>query len=279
MKKAKKKRHQMPRLSILDQIIYWAIFAVLCLVWFALIFAFLILRQKIAFSDASVLAAAEHSSSLWSLVPMLTFQILSLVLWLIPYEAQRPIFGLKNFKYGPPAWPKVYPIFMKNKPPVWVSPRKKRERKQLAAFLALLLLVSFIPFPWALYGRDCLYADGNIRQYSMFNHPVQEYLPQELAEAEFSVYHYSTGRYGTGTHWDVRMRLTTGAGNTYTFEGRDFRPGESWPDAMLRLKEHYDPAIFRADPEHLQKVILDQNLSQKEILLLNRLFGPEQPGR
>jgi len=272
MRKEKKKRHQMPPLSVLDQIIYWTIFVVLCLACFALIFVFMLLRERIAFSDDTVIASAENASSLWSIVPLLTVQILILVLWIIPYEARRPIFGLKNFKYGPPAWPKIYPLFMKNKPPVWVSERKKKEKQQIAIALAVLLLISFIPFPWSLYGRDCLYTDGSVRQYSMFNTLNQEHLPGDMERVEYSVYRYSSGRYGNGTHWGIRMHLVTADGRKYIFEDRDFR--SNWLGNMADLSRVYDPGIlFSGDPEDLQKAITDRKLSPGEIQQLKQLFG------
>ena len=119
----------MPPLSFLDKLIYWTIFLLLAAAYLLLLFGPIYLRDRIAFSEETVLAAEDHVSSLWMIVPGMTFFLMTFLLWNQPYQDRKPIFGLKNFKYGPPAWPKVYPLFMKNKPYVWVSERKKKERK------------------------------------------------------------------------------------------------------------------------------------------------------
>lgn len=281
MRKAKKNLHRMPKLSFLDQVIYWAGLLLLGICWFALAFSPLLLRDWIAFSEEAVVAAREHASSLWILVPWMTFFLMTFIAWTIPYQNRQPIFGLKNFKYGPPAWPKVYPLFMKDKPYVWVSQREQKRKKQLKAVLLMILLVSFIPFPWSLYGRDCLYRDGSIRQYSMFNNLKKEYLCQEIETVEFSTYRYSTGKYVKTTHWGVEVTLTTNSGNSYSFQDRDTKlkwesGSPQWLGTMLDLKEQYDPAIIRYDPSaDLDRVVWDCGLSDADEARLYQLFGAE----
>lgn len=132
-RKAKKKIHQMPPLSFVDKLIYWTVMALQVVFFLALMFGALLLREKIAFSDETVVAASEHISLWWMIVP--SFSLLIVVIpWGRWYQDRRPLFGRRNFKYGPPAWPRVYPLFMKNKPPVWVSERKKKEKNELLLF-------------------------------------------------------------------------------------------------------------------------------------------------
>ena len=136
----------MPPLSFVDKLIYWTVLALLCVAYFCLLFGPLYLRHIIAFSDTTVIAAEDHVSLMWLIVPWMTFFLMTFILWLQPYQDRKPIFGRRNFKYGPPAWPKVYPLFMKNKPYVWVSERKKKERKQIAVILLVVLLASLFLF-------------------------------------------------------------------------------------------------------------------------------------
>lgn len=278
-RKAKKRLHKMPPLSFADKLIYWSIFLLLGAAYLILLLGPLYLRRRIALSDAAVIASDDHASIFWLGVPWMTFFLMTFILWLQPYQDRRPIFGLKNFKYGPPAWPKVYPLFLKNKPYVWVSERKKKERKQIAVILLMILLVSFIPFPWSLFGRDCLIYDGSIVEFNMFNSQTREFRSGDIADIEIETYRYSSGKYSKTTHWGVRMVFKTDGGIKYIFEDRDFRnPPDSqiryWLEAMLAVKQRYDPGIVHYDGlEDLERVIADRNLNQEEIQKLYQLFG------
>lgn len=277
-RKAKKRRQQMPPLSFSDKLIYYSIIAFLCGLYFALGFVPIALRERIAFLDEMVIASSEHMSSLWQLVPWMTFFLMTFILWLLPYQDRRPIFGLKNFKYGPPVYPKIYPLFMKNKPHVWVSQRAKQNRKQMALTLLVILLISFIPFPWSLYGRDALHADGSITQYSMFNNQVQEFSSGEIAAVEFDTYRYTTGKHLRTAHWGVQVTLTADTGKAYTFTLPEFRRDDEatpyWLSAMLRLKRRYDSQIITYDGiDDLSEVVSDKKLDETETELLYQLFG------
>ena len=278
-RKAKKRLHKMPPLSFVDKLIYWTVLALLCVAYFCLLFGPLYLRHIIAFSDTTVIAAEDHVSLMWLIVPWMTFFLMTFILWLQPYQDRKPIFGRRNFKYGPPAWPKVYPLFMKNKPYVWVSERKKKERKQIAVILLVVLLASFIPFPWSLYGRDCLFYDGSIVQYNMFNRQTHEFTSGEIADIEIETFRYSTGRYNTKQHWGVRMVCKTESGKKYTFDHRDFRSDAQsetiyWLDWMLKVKNYYDPGVIHYSGwEDLDRVIANRNLNREEVELLYQLFS------
>lgn len=272
-RKAKKKMHRMPPLSIADKIIYWTVFVLLCAADIALLFGPIWLRNVIAFADESVAAATENISFLWLLVPWMTFFLMTFIVWLLPYQARRPIFGKRNFKYGPPGWPKVYPLFMKNKPYVFVSERKKKQRKQTAAILIIVLLLSFIPLPWSFYGRTCLHSDGSITQHNMFNKQVEEYSAYQIEEVELETYRHKSGKHGPW-RWTVRMTIYTEGGEKHTFRSLDFRGDAHWIAEMLAVKNRFHPGIICYEDEgKLKKVIEDQNLTPAEAKLLYELFG------
>ena len=273
--------HKMPPLSFLDKLIYWGIFLVLCVAYVALLFGPLQLRHRIAFSDEAVIAAADHFSTWWLGIPWLTFFLMTFILWLHPYQNRTPIFGKRNFKYGPPAWPKVYPLFMKNKPPVWVSENKKKQRRSYAIFLLVVLLVSFIPLPWSLYGRDCLRYDGSIVEYSMFNQQVEEFSAGEMDEVAVDLFRYDTGgKYHKTHHWGVRLTLHTRSGKKYSFDHREFDNNGTrlYLSQLVSVISRYNPEIIHyEDVENLDKFIADKGLSKEEIQLLYQLFGQEAP--
>lgn len=280
-RKAKKKMHKMPPLSFVDKLIYWGIFAVLCAAYVALMFGPLQLRHVIAFSDEAVIAAADHFSVFWLGVPWLTFFLMTFILWLQPYQNRTPIFGKKGFKYGPPAWPKVYPLFMKNKPPVWVSENKKKQRKSFAIFLLVVLLVSFLFLPLSLYGRDCLRYDGSIVEYDMFGRQVEEFSPGDIEEVTVDLFRYDTGgKYHKSHHWGVQLKLRTRGGERYTFDHREFDNGGArlYLTQMVNVVSRYDPSVIRyEDVDKLDNLVWDKDLSDEETHLLYQLFGKEAP--
>ena len=279
-RKAKKKMHKMPPLSFWDKLIYWGIFLVLCVAYVALLFGPLQLRHRIAFADEAVIAAADHFSTWWLGIPWMTFFLMTFILWLQPYQNRTPIFGKRNFKYGPPAWLKVYPLFMKNKPPVWVSENKKKQRKSFAIFLLVVLLVSFLFLPLSLYGRDCLRYDGSIVEYSMFNQQVEEFSPGNIKEVTIDLFRYSTGKHYRTTHWGVQLIIRTDSGKKYSFDHREFDNNGTplYLTQMVNVISRYDPRIIRyEDVENLDKFIADKDLTQEELRLLYQLFGREAP--
>lgn len=79
-RKAKKRIHQMPPLSFVDKLIYWAIFALLCVACFVLLFGPLYWRHIIAFSDTAVIAVDDNASTWWLIVPWMTFFLMTFIL-------------------------------------------------------------------------------------------------------------------------------------------------------------------------------------------------------
>lgn len=278
-RKAKKRLHPMPPLSFADKLIYWTILALLCVAYFILMLGSLNLRHKIAFSDTAVIAVEDNVSVIWFIVPCMTFALMTSISWLLLYQKRIPIFGRRNFKYGPPAWPRIYPLFMKNKPSVWVSAKKKKARKHISIILLVILLVSFVPFPWSLYGRNCLFYDGSIVQYNMFNGQTHEFTSGDITDIEIEPFWYRTGKHHTTLHWGVRMEFKTDCGKKYIFEHRNFRRDETsesfyWLKWMLTVKKHYDPGIIHYDGlENLDYVIADRRLTQEEVQMLYQLFS------
>lgn len=272
----------MPPLSLTDKVIYWVIFLLMCAAYFLLLIGPLQLRYRIAFADESIVAAEDNISILWLGIPWMTFFLMTFVLWVQPYQARKPIFGKRDFKYGPPAWPKVYPLFMKNKPTVFVSEREKKDRKRIAILLMVTLLISFVPFPWSLYGRDCLRHDGSIVQYNMFNGQAHNFSPQEIREVRMETYRH-TSRHSIGGHCSVRMVFITDSGKKYTFEQREFRKdtessSKYWLSAMTTAIQRYNPSRIRYECDiSLALVAADNNLTDEETSMLYQLFGQNRP--
>lgn len=276
-RKAKKKMHRMPPLSFVDKLIYWLIMALLIATYFTLPMGVFLLRDRIAYQDATVVAKYDHASLLWLLIPWMTYFLMTFLLWIQPYQGRKPIFGLRKLKYGPPAYPKVYPLFMKNKPAVYISERAKKEKRSIALLLAVILLVSFIPLPWSLYGRSCLHSDGSIVRHNMFNRVTKEFSEHDIESLEIEAFHAKEGK---GPRiWSVRMKFTTESGRIFHFSLRDFR-GDAIEilSAMLQVKSCYHPSVITyAGAEYLSSVISDRRLSPDEQAILYELFNLPYP--
>ena len=272
-RKAKKKLHRMPPLSFVDKLIYWFLMMLLIAAYCVMIIGFGLLRKNIAYQDLTVIAIYDHISLLWSLVPALTFFLMTFILWYMPYKDRKPIFGLRNFKYGPPAYPKVYPLFMKNKPQVYVSERAKKEKRGIALLLVVILLVSFIPLPWSLYGRTCLHSDGSIVRHNIFNRVTKEFSSGDIESVEIKAYHAKQGKHSR--IWTVQMKFTAESGRSFSYSFRDFR-GDSTEtlSAMLRVKSCYHPSVITyVGAENVGHVIGDRKLSPEAQAILYELFN------
>lgn len=276
--KAKKKLHKMPPLSTGDLLIYWLLFLVLiALDLAAMIFPFWMLHRR-AFADEAVVAASMTAGIIWSVPSYCVLTGVTIGLWGTAYRNRWPIFGKRNFKYGPPAWPKVYPLFMKNKPYVWVSKHAVERRRRNALLLLILVAVSFLPYPLSWSGRHCLRQDGSVAQYNAFNIKTRDFTSGQIDRVELEAYTHRKSRKNPTRIADVRVVLTTDTGKRYIFDHDEFRDctwngNTDWLPAMVALKERYRPEIITyAGTGYLEKVILDNRLSPQQQTMLYELF-------
>ncbi len=277
-RKAKKKIHPMPPLSFVDQCIYWLGFILMMAFNIGIWVVHSHMRRAIAFSDESVLASGEATGIVWIFLPFFVTFAITLALWATAYSGRRPIFGLKNFRYGPPGWPRVYPLFMRNKPVGKADAQERKMRKAMAWILAAVLLGVWLLFPMSLYGRSCLHWDGSIVQYNVFNQEKRHFSAGQMESVEIEAYLYRSGR-ARHKHWGVRVILTTDTGKEYSYPIGTFREDGQvdtacWLTDMIQLKKRYDPAVIHIKGiENLGKVIEDNHLSQEEVALLYQLFA------
>jgi hypothetical protein len=280
-KKAKKKLHKMPPLSFVDRLIYWTLGLMLLAADVALVLFPFWHWYRNAFRDETVLASHMSAGILWAMIPWFVFMISTFSLWYSLYSRRLPIFGKRNFKYGPPAWPKIYPLFMKNKPYVWVSQRSVKNRRQTAILLLSILLLSFLFYPLSWSGRSCLHQNGSIRKYNALNIQAREHTSGQIQQIRFEAY-LRHRRRSLDTIADIRVILITDDGKRYMFDHDEFRgcSGNSstdWLSAMVDIKGRYRPEIITyLGASNLEKVILDNRLSSDEQTMLYRLFETER---
>lgn len=265
----------MPRLGGLDTLIYWTGLAAMAGGALFCLFYPLVFRQRLAFADTTVAAYTDGQGALgyfW------------LVFWLFAmfvsvcrhYEMRTPIFGNKKIKYGPPTYPRKYPLLMKNKPKHWESPSKIARRKKTTVILAAVILVtgifSFAMYPLSLCGRNQLHYDGTITVYNNRNQESAHYGLGEIISAELDT--CTDG--GKNRKWSIEMVLTTADGERFRFTAGSF--AGDWiqgMETMAALKEIYGPLVTVEDTSKLWKVALERHLTQEEEALLYALFEAE----
>lgn len=291
-KRKNKQKKRMPPLSLLDQTIYIILILLSIVLDIGILLLMFFLRNRVAFSVPGVLAAGERASLLWSVIPAIVLFLIAFIRVEYLYTDRRPIFGKRGIKYGPPQYPAVYPIFMKDKPPVWVSEAQKRNRRFGAVALLILIVVSILPFPLSLYGRDSLQADGSIVEYSMFGWETERHEREDIVEVEFSLlednsfrtYNRSWIRYLCNLKpetYTVCVTITTDDGERFVFRSGDFQAwgkGErtSWLVDMLHLKALFPPEIVTyADTDKLSYAASDYDLSEQETERLYALFSTD----
>ena len=270
-RKAKKKLHPMPKLSALDQCIYMTILALIIAVTFSGVLLPVFLRRAVAAADAAI-AVMEDASILWCFPACFSFFLITFIPLCLAYQGRYPIFGKRNFRYGPPAWPKIYPVFMKNKPVVWVSENKKKQRRNIAILLLVVFLICCLPLPLSLFGRDSLYADGSVADFNMFNRKVREYTVRDVDSVIFRV-----ARNGKRSGlYDIVMEQTMTDGRRFQFEDGDFlrREDGDWLSEMVRLKALFPPEkVVTKGHDKLELVVFDRDMDSQQAALLYALFS------
>ncbi len=277
-KKKKKKHINMPKLSLLDKCIYClSCILLLCILTFIGIVPILIF-DTIAFADDAVVAC-HHWSVLWLLVPYIAWFTGTITLWSIWYTGKKPLFGIRNYQYGPPRHPKIYPLFRKDNPPVWISESEKNNRRRNALILLVILMLTFIPYSWAFFGRDSLYYDGSISRHNIINIQSEKLSSREVQTVRFCVNSYRTGR-NSPRRWRVQVELIAQDGKEFQFGSHEFKNADdnniAWLTSMLALKRRFDSSVISFDGiENLEKVINDQHMTTEDAELLKQLFEVE----
>ena len=193
--KAKKKIPPMPKLGFVDQMIYLVgfllIFAVFCfLLWFQYDFV-----EDRLMTEPGAVAVYRNDTEFLFMPFCLTFLLSLFIPWYSLHSKRYPFFGKWGVKYGPPAYPRTFPLFMKNKPQYWKSPSEARMRRATAVFVVVLNLVFLSLVPLSIHGRDMLYADGTVRDYNVFDRMMHEYSPEDAGEVTLSIGRHKTGKY------------------------------------------------------------------------------------
>lgn len=272
--KAKKRVHPMPKLGWLDQCIYWAGMAVTFGIMILSLFIPVSVWDSVAFSDDRVIARTAGPGNLFFLNLCFWCAVACILIAAGPYRDRTPIFGRKDIRYGPPAYPRIYPLLMKNKPTHWVSPkaaaRKKKWSIVLATFLISTFLFSAIVYPMSFYGRSVLLRDGSVAVYNSFNQEKEHYYPKDI-DAMTVRTRYASRR---GGGWRVEMIFKTSDGEKITYSMGSFKGNvlESLQN-ILMVRERYGDLVTIEGRKNLERVADRYDMTAGEKAILYQIFS------
>lgn len=278
-RKAKKKVHSMPKLGFVDRMIYW----ILMILGFAgsigCIFGPIIHRHLLAKGNPDALCFDNGTGLGFSFWLAFWLLLVTLIGYERLYARRIPIFGRHDIRYGPPAYPRIYPLMMKEKPKFWESPKQIRKRRLkfriCAAALVLTFLFSTIMFSFSFCSRHELLRDGTVMAYDYQNQPTH-YDLEELESVRLFVNSSSTR--GGRTRWYPSFELRFKDGTRCVFNVRTF--ADDWIPALQvaqGLKAYYGELLVIHGTEKLEKVTLNQSMTAMESKLLYALFETKMP--
>lgn len=275
-KKEKKHKAPMPPLSTLDRFIYITLMVISFIACFILGVLLDVIKHLIAFSDKTVIAYEGTIADLLFL-PFLIFILLFGFISLSScMYSKTPIFGKKGITYGPPMYKAKYPLFMKNKPAVYVKPSEKQWHKTKCVLILGILILTLIPLGFSFCGRKCLTDDITLKRYNAVNIKRAEYTIDEIDSTTLKAYYRLGGRH---SYWTVCIKFTTNNNKHFEFDYSDFKPiGEGAHtetlNILLDIKSKLNPEnIEYVGIDNLEDVAKEKSLNEKESEMLYKLFN------
>lgn len=276
MSKKKSKLHKlkMPPLTKIDKALYILLIGLTIVVFIAMPVGQSAVKDVIAFSDNSVLAYDERGYFLFALPFLFILEVIIIVALSVGLSDRKPIFGDKSITYGPPRYPSVYPVFMRNKPKDYIRPSHKKFKKWYKSAIIILLASTFVLVPFSLFGRVCLKDNVSIEKYNGFNVRTQTIEQDEMDTLTFRI--LLSGH--KALSYNIYMDIKTLSGRKYTFMYSDFygagkNKDKSALDCFEFVKSHFpDEKVFYERTDLLEELIEDRNFNQSETAQVYELF-------
>lgn len=262
----------MPKLGWQDRLLYTLLIvvsfggAVGCLVFSRI--------NRYRLLSANALTYMDDVSFMYGLLLFFFLLIVGTIIVFGPCRKRIPVFGRKDVRYGPPAYPRVFPLLMKNKPQYWESANKIKKRKIRKIILTVFLICSFLPstflYSRSICGRYELMTDGSVKVFDYKNRESEHYESQQIQSVCVSIFS-SGGR--RGVSYRLGMFVTLPDGKNYLFNIEKF--GNDWNSALrqaLSLKDRYGAAFSTEGADDFWKFFLYNNLTPEKKELLYQLF-------
>lgn len=271
-KKAKKRIHPMPKLGWQDRLLYTLLIVVTFGGALACLFFLRINRDRLLSADA--LTYEDDISFMYGLFLFFFLLTVGIIVILGPCRKRIPVFGRKGVRYGPPAYPRVFPLLMKNKPQYWESASKIKKRKKrkiiLTVFLVCSFLLSTFLYSRSLCGRYELMNDGSVKVFDYKNRETEHYKSHQIQSVCVSIYRSGGHR---SVSYNLGMFVSLPDGEEYLFRVDKF--GDDWNSALrqaLSLKDRYGVIFSAEDEDDFWKFFLYNHLTPQEKELLYQLF-------
>lgn len=274
VRKAKKIVPTMPKLGWQDHLLYGILEAVTGCGSLAVLFGFFKLQEHYAFSYEEV-AAVNSGIGNMNMGFMSTWLWVVFVLIFCTHISRYPVFGNKKVRYGPPGYPRVYPLLMKNKPKHWVSQleveKKKKEQKWIAIALVSTFLFCLVMLGLSVCGREVLCYDGTVQVYNARNRQKEDCKFSDITQVTLETDLSSGSR--SSPDWYVQMKIHLQNGETYSFYHTAFRGDTKHQlKTMIAMKDCYGDLLVIDSSPNLQGVIKDFYFDTEEQTLLYQLF-------
>lgn len=274
-KRRKKRRLARPPLTKLDKCLYLAGAAFYIVAVIACVIALDLLEEVYYFSDPSVLAVKRHASE-FLIIPAFFYLMLSaIVIFLIPYGIDQPLFGDPKIRYGSPPWASdCYPIFGRQRHPARRTPKGQQVIKRMLQLWLAGLLVSLALLPLSFFGRDCLLRDYSIVSYDMLNCERKHVFPLEFSSLELKAY----VAYHRGWTTSVNAELKTTEGERFSFASNQFvnRDRSLALRSMQTIKDMFPSHNVRLEGrDKLYSLVEHGQYTAEEAALLYDLFDSD----
>jgi hypothetical protein len=243
-----------------------------------LIFYFENIVSAIAFRDPLVVAYNSRTSYLFALPLLLYIETSALTVWVVAWEAKKPIFGNKKIQYGEAPWEKdCFPLFDPRRKSRYVKPSEKHFRRVMLIIWLAGLLVCSLFASFGFFGRNCLTSDNRIISYNMLNQEISSpYTTNDFSNLTIQAKFVSG--YPEADYWEYKIAMEMEDGKSFTFSNRDFdhrkeHYQEICLEKMLEIKSFFaSDSITIKGERNINKVVDFLSLNTEQAQLLQELF-------
>lgn len=241
-----KKKPRNPKLSSADKLIYCILLVVAIFLFFAPIFIFYTIKNKIVFADSNVITYTS-TGELWMVLPSFINSLLLTIPLANAYTDREPILHRKKLKRN----------------------TKKQKHKISAVFItvcAVIYIAMWIPVTGALYSRNQITAKS-VSIYTMFNKFKDEIPLSSAQSAEISITSRTSARARSVIrHWVITYKIKFDNGKTYYFN--------TDADKTLKLYALFpDLEISVKNAERLDRYLDDNRCTPEQTEALRKIFG------
>ena len=239
----------MPNLGCIDQLLYWTAMLLPGGGAFFLLLFPTYYRSELADANPLTLSWCDGEGVLHMVWLVFWLFLACILIASVFYPSRRPIVGRRDIRYGPPAYPRIYPLFMKGK-------QEWRSKKAIAAdargrrVIITTLIVSFL--------------------FSA------HYALRDIESVCLRTSSSGGGRYSSPT-WYAKLSFQFSDGETCSFSLRSF--AETWTESIRiaeELKETYGALLRIEGEKNLWRVVRDTTMSPEEERMLYQLYEASQ---